>query len=249
MRLSAIVITYNEESNIEHCLRSISWADEIVMVDAMSQDRTLEIARKFSPRVFEKQWEGYYQAWSYALSVASGEWVLAIAADERVTEDLKSEIQETLKNPLFDGYLIPRKSFFLGKWIKHCGWYPDRTLRLFRREKGYVTNKLVHEGFRVNGKTGLMRAPILHYTCPDLRSYLTKVNHYSSLKALELYQKGRRATAQHLIFPPIARFLKMYFLKLGFLDGIEGFLLSVLSGFSVFIRYTKLLEMQREAKK
>ncbi len=247
MRLSAIVITFNEESNIEECLRSISWADEIVVVDAMSQDRTCEIAKRFTSRVIEKKWEGYYQAWSYAIGAAKGEWVLAIAADERVTEDLKAEIQETLKNPVFDGYLIPRKSFFLGKWIKHCGWYPDRTLRLFRREKSYVTNKLVHEGFRVRGKIGLLRSHILHHTCPDLTTYLTKIDRYSSLKALELYQRGKRITPLELVFKPGARFLMMYLLRLGFLDGIEGFLLSVLSGFSVFLRYARLLELQRKA--
>lgn len=246
MHLSAIVITFNEESNIGDCLESISWVDEIIVVDALSQDRTCEIARRFTPKVYAKKWEGYYEAWSYALQLASGQWVLAIAADERVPHDLKNEILETIKSPIFDGYLIPRKSFFLGKWIRHCGWYPNRTLRLFKKDKGYVTKRLVHEGFRVTGQIGLLRCPLLHYTCPNLETYLSKMDRYASLKALELYQKGKRANCCDLVFAPLARFLKMYFLKLGFLDGIEGFLLCTLSGFSVLIRYAKLFEMQRK---
>ena len=132
MHISAIIITYNEEANIEECLKSVSWADEIVVVDAMSSDRTCDIARSFTDRILRKPWEGYAAARRYAIASAQSEWILSIDADERVTPELRAEIETQLAGPRSDGYLIPRKAYFLGRWIKHCGWYPANVLRLFK---------------------------------------------------------------------------------------------------------------------
>jgi glycosyltransferase involved in cell wall biosynthesis len=244
MRLSAVIITHNEESNIEACLNGLEWADEIVVLDAMSTDRTCEIARRFTPNVFRKPWEGYVSARRDVLSKAQGEWILSIDADERVTPQLRTEIETVLEHPGFDGYLIPRKAYFLGRWIRHCGWYPGLVMRLLKRHKARVTDRMVHEGLRVDGTVGNLHNPILHYTYPTIRSYFARFNRYTSLAADDLHTRGKRATLADIIFRPPFQFLKMYVLKLGLLDGLEGLILCTFSSFYVFVKYVKLMEIQ-----
>ncbi len=245
MRLSAIVITHNEEADIEACLRNLEWADETVVVDAISTDRTCEIARRFTPNVFQKAWEGYAAAREYALSRATGDWVLSIDADERVTPELRAEIEQTLRAPRFDGYLIPRKAYFLGKWIRHCGWYPGRVMRLVRRERAHVTDRMVHEGLRVEGTVGTLENHILHYTYPTVRSYFARFDRYTSLAADELHLDGKRPTLADILLRPPFQFIKMYVLKLGVLDGLQGLILCAFSSFYVLVKYVKLWEIER----
>ena len=176
MRISAIIITHNEEANIEECLTSVAWADEIVVVDAMSTDRTFEIASGFTDRVLCEPWEGYATARRHAIAAAESEWILSIDADERVTPELRAEIEACLTAPESDGYMIPRKAFFLGRWIKHCGWYPGYVIRLFRKDRARVTEKLVHEGIRVDGKVGTLENHILHYTYRTVEAYFDRFN-------------------------------------------------------------------------
>jgi glycosyltransferase involved in cell wall biosynthesis len=245
MRLSAVIITHNEEANIEACLSGLTWADQLVVVDAMSEDCTCEIARRFTRHVFQKPWEGFVEARRYALAKAEGEWVLSIDADERVTPELKAEIQACLDAPEFDGYRIPRKALFLGRWIRHCGWYPGYVVRLVKRDRARVTERMVHEGMRVDGSVGTLRNDILHFTYPTVATYFGRLSRYTSLAAEEMHAKGRKARISDLLLRPPSQFFKMYVARLGMLDGLEGFILSVFSSFYVFVKYAKLWELQR----
>jgi glycosyltransferase involved in cell wall biosynthesis len=245
MRISAVVITHNEEANIEECLASISWADEIVVVDAMSTDRTCEIARTFTDRVFRRPWEGYVAARRHGIEAARSEWILAIDADERVTPELRAEIETRLRDPEFDGYLIPRKAYFLGRWIRHCGWYPGRVLRLVRKDRVRVTEKMVHEGMRVDGRVGTLTNDILHYTYRTVEAYFDRFNRYTSLAAKESQLRGKRASLADIVLRPVSQFLKMYVIKLGMLDGLEGFILCAFSASYVFTKYVKIWRLGR----
>lgn len=242
--LSVIVITYNEEQNIEECLESVCWADEIIVVDAYSQDRTVELARKYTNRVYLREWAGYAPAKQFALEQATGDWVLWIDADERVTPELANQIREVVsrdENP-FGGYYLPRRAYFLGRWIEHCGWYPGYVCRLFRRDRAHFDGALVHESVRVNGEIGCLQGDLIHYTDRDLEHYFHKFNEFTSLAAAQLFQDGRRFRLIDLLFRPLFTFFKTYIFKMGFLDGIQGFILSVLSSNYVFTKYAKLWE-------
>jgi glycosyltransferase involved in cell wall biosynthesis len=247
MDISAVIITLNEEANIEDCLESVSWTREIVVVDAMSTDRTREIARKFTPGVHEKAWEGYSEAKGFAISRASSEWVLSLDADERVTPELRKEIESLPAEPGVDGYMVPIRPLFLGRWIKHSGWYPGYKLRLFRRDKAAMTRKKLHEGIRVEGAVGKMCNPLLHFAYPTVRSYFEKFARYTDLAARELHEEGKRATAFDIAVRPAFSFLKMFIVKMGFLDGIEGFALCVFSSLYVLVKYVKLRELERQS--
>lgn len=240
-KVSVIIITYNEEKNIGRCLSSIDWVDEIVVVDSQSTDDTKKVASEFTQKVFDITWEGFGKAKDFAKDEASHQWILSVDADEVVPEDLKEEIQKITKSEdSFNGYYIPRKSNFLGKWIKHGGWYPDYVLRLFKKDKAGFNHSMVHEKVEVNGRIGYLRNALLHYTDPNFDHYLEKLNRYTSLGAEELFKKGKRTKLFDVMFRPLAVFLKMYFVKRGFLDGLSGFILAVSSAFHVFSKYVKL---------
>jgi glycosyltransferase involved in cell wall biosynthesis len=240
-KLSATVITHNEENNIRRCLSSVDWADEIVVVDSGSTDDTKKIASELTQKIFDIKWEGFGKAKDFARDKASHQWILSLDADEMITEDLRKEIQKAIESEeAFDGYYIPRKSNFLGKWIRHGGWYPDHVLRLFKKDKAKFKHSVVHEKVEVKGKTGYLRNHLLHYTDPNLDHYLGKLNKYTSLSAEELLRKGKRATFMDIVLRPLMGFFKMYFAKRGFLDGLHGLILAVSSAFHVFSKYVKL---------
>ncbi|MGB2867158.1 MAG: glycosyltransferase family 2 protein [Bacteroidota bacterium] len=243
--LSAVVITKNEERNIRECLSTLDWVDEIIVVDGGSTDRTVSLAKKSTKKVYVRPWKGYGSAKNYAQSKAKGEWILWLDADERVTSDLREEIEGTLKSSTAEvsGFDMPRKAFFLGKWIKHCGWYPGRVTRLFRRSSGKFTEDRVHERLLIQGKTLSLREDLLHYTDPNLFHYFDKFNRYTSFAAEDLQNQGRRFSYATLLLNPFWVFVKMYILKRGFLDGIQGFILCVLSSCYVFTKYAKLWEI------
>lgn len=246
MSISAIIITYNEEKNIRDCLESLKWVNEIVVVDAESEDKTAQIARELGAKVLSLEWQGYGKQKNYSLSKATCDWILSLDADERITPELAEEIQKTLINPSFSGYEIARKTYFLGKWIRHSGWYPGYVLRLFKREKARFAEKEVHEYIELNGKVGYLKNHLIHYTDDTLKHYLDKFCNYTSLASKELYANGKRASLLDLSLRPILFFLKMYFGKCGFLDGIQGFILAILSSFYVFVKYAKLWEKEKE---
>jgi glycosyltransferase involved in cell wall biosynthesis len=240
-----VIITYNESKNIRRCLESVSWADEIVVVDSDSSDDTTEIAAAFTDKIYRLRWTGFGPAKEHAKSKAAGDWILSVDADEVVSEKLREEIQRiTESQGSLDGYLIPRRSNFLGRWIKHGGWYPDLVLRLFKKERGNFTDRVVHEEVRVSGSTGRLRNDLLHHTDPDLDHYLKKLNRYTSLDALQLLRQGRRAGVPDILFRPLLTFVKMYLFKRGFLDGLAGLILAISSSFHVFSKYVKLWHLR-----
>lgn len=241
--ITAVIITKNEEHQIEDCLKSLNWVDEIVVVDTGSKDRTVELAGRFTSRVYEIEFEGYGHAKNFGLDMATGKWILSLDADERISPQLREEIEKTLSaGGDQQGYYIPRKPFFLGKPILHGGWYPGYVLRLFKRGEGFFNSVKVHEGVKLSGRVAHLKTPILHYTDPDLNHYLNKLNLYTSLAADELLNRSIVFKLYKLLCNPPFMFFKMYFLRLGFLDGMHGFLLAVFSAFHVFIKYAKLWE-------
>lgn len=247
--ISALVITKNEAENIRDCLTSLQWVDEIIIVDAESTDETVAQARKFTDKIFIRRWEGFSAAKNFALAQCTGQWVLWLDADERVTPELRAEIKTVLsREPTAAGFEMPRLANFLGKWIRHGGWFPGYVLRLFRRGAGRFDDKQVHEGAQVNGQIAQLKNHLLHYTDRNLRHYFEKFNQYTSLAAAELQQRGRRFRLWDLLLRPGWFFLRMYVLKAGFLDGVEGFILARLSAAYVFAKYAKLWECQNSSK-
>ncbi|MBN2093692.1 glycosyltransferase family 2 protein [candidate division KSB1 bacterium] len=250
-KLSAILIVRDEEKNIKNCLESLRWVDEIVvLVDSRSTDATESIVRSFTENVFVVEWQGYAGTKNFALSKAKGPFILWIDGDEVVTPELQTEIQEVLKAPVsVSGYEIPRLAFFLGRWIRHCGWYPGYVLRLFLKEKAHFNELLVHEGVNLTGERTKLKNHLLHYTDRDIEHYFKKYNSFTTLAAQQLADKKRRFRVADLIFRPFFTFLKMYFLKFGFLDGLQGFLLCIFSANYVFTKYAKLWELYEGVKR
>jgi glycosyltransferase involved in cell wall biosynthesis len=245
--ISAVVIVYNEEKNIRRCLEALGWAREIVVVDSGSTDRTVEIAREFTDRVIIHEFEGYVRQKNYALDQAAGEWVLAVDADEVVTPGLLGGIRHvwSQEKDRYDGFTVNRQSRFCGKWIRHCGWYPDRKLRLFRRRKGRWEGEDPHDRVRVEGKVRDLDLDLLHYTYDDLTEYIEQMQKFSTVAAQAKFDNGRRANLFDVTLRPAAKFLKAYLLKQGFRDGRHGLILCVGAAFSVFLKYAKLWELQR----
>ncbi len=245
MGISAVVVTYNEEKNITRCLNSLSFADEIIVVDSGSADKTTSLARKFTQKVFFKKFEGFSSVKNFGISKAKNKWVLSVDADEVITPGLRKAVSEKVNGGDKDGYYIKRDTFFLGKIIRHCGWGRDYQLRLFKKTKGKFDGAVVHEGVKVAGKTGRIEAPMLHYSYPDTEIYFIKMNRYTTLQA----KQGRRKfLLPRMILAPAARFIKMYFLKLGFLDGKKGFILCCYSAVSDFVKYSKMMMNKRGTK-
>ena len=246
--ISAIIIAKNEEHNIEDCLKSVDWVDEIILVDSKSTDSTVEIAKKYTQNIIEHDWKGYAFARELSLQKASSDWIISLDADERVSPELKYEIQNLLtKENLDSGYLIPRRNFFLDKVIKTCFWYPDYQMRFFKRENASVSQREVHEGFIVEGKHGVLKNDIIHFTQQDLHSTFEKINKYSSLEVKEM--KNSKAVGKiDLLIHPIAAFLNHYISRKGYKDGIHGMMVSIVHAMTNMMRYMKLWEKQNVKK-
>jgi glycosyltransferase involved in cell wall biosynthesis len=244
-KLSVTVITLNEEKNIGECLESVKWADEILVVDSNSSDKTVDTARQFGAKVISNPWPGHIQQKNFAVDHASGEWILSLDADERVSEELKCEIQNLMCSRIeeYSGYRMPRKNFYLGKWILHSGWYPDYKIRLFRKDAGRWSGINPHDSVTVDGKVGILRGDILHYSYKDVTHNLKTIDNFSTIGSGELFRKGRVATAFDLAIRPVVVFFKKYIVKLGFLDGWQGFIIAGLTSYSVFCKYVKLWEL------
>jgi glycosyltransferase involved in cell wall biosynthesis len=243
--VSATVITLNEGSNIDGALLSLKWADEIVVVDSGSTDSTLEICRKYTDRIFHRQWTGYVDQKNHALECALYDWVFSLDADERLSPGLVDEAVELRRSGfLHSGYRIPRVACFMKRWIRHGDWYPDYQLRLFNRRHGRWHGGRVHESVRVQGSVGLLRGEIHHYTYRSLSDYLKRLDSYSSLAAQDYRDRGRAATPLSLLGNPLATFIKTYVLKGGFLDGAPGLMVALMGAVSVYFKYAKLYELQ-----
>jgi len=245
-KITTIIITKSEEKNITDCLKSVQWADELIVVDAESTDRTVELARQFTDKVFMRKWEGYVSQKRFALSLASNEWVLSLDADERVTPELKEEIIN-LSPGEFSGFKIRRKNFLIKKEITSCGWGNDYQLRLLRKDKADLNERLVHEKFVVVGKVGTLKQPMLHYTFSSFSDYFSKINYYTGLKARELFSQNRKVNGWIIFTHTVSSFLTFFIIKRGFKDGVYGFIISLLHSVSTAMNYLKLWELQNKS--
>ncbi len=248
LKFSSIIIAKNEELNIKKCIESqLNCIDEIiVLVDEESVDNTYEIAKTYNRVRCEKvKWMGYSKTKEYAVSLAGNDWIFWIDADEVVTKELSDEISSLKdKNPVFIAYSMPRKANFLGRWILHSGWYPCRVTRIFKREGVHFSENQVHEHLVIIGKVGELKGNLLHFTDPSINHYFNKFNTYTSLAAEELFKTGKKFRISDIILRPPFLFIKMYLLKLGFLDGLQGFILALFSSAYVFTKYCKLWELK-----
>ncbi len=244
--LSVIIIAKNEERNIAECLKSVSFASEVIVVDTGSTDRTVEIARDHGARVEHAGWEGFGLAKGRALKYATREWALSLDADERVSDALAQEIQKATAQSAIDGFEIPRLTNFVGSWIRHSGWYPDYVLRLFKRGRGRFSPAQVHERVILSGPSARLKHHLLHYSYRSIEDYVSRMNRYTSLAARELFENGKRFSWWQPLLKPPAIVFKRYILKFGFLDGRAGAEIAILSAVYVFLKYSKLHQIERD---
>jgi len=245
-KLSAIIICCDEEAVIEECLQSVSWMDEIIVVDSGSQDATLQICRRYTDRIFRIPWQGYGAQKNRALEQAVGEWVFSIDADERITGELRQSILQAIgRETPYTAYRVARRNFFLGRWMRHGGWYPDRQVRLFCRDRSRFEERPVHEKVLTDGPIGDLVGDLLHYTYDNLSEYIERQHRYATLGAEILWRQGRRTSLWSLPWKPLWKFIEVYLYKQGFRDGPEGLVAALLASFFALVRHAKLWEMSR----
>lgn len=243
-KISIVVIAFNESHHIGDCLESVQWADDIVVLDSGSTDDTAEIARSRKARVFDIPWQGFGPQKQAAVDLALHDLVFNIDCDERVTPELAAEIQQLLcSENLKAAYSIPRRTFLGANEIRHCGWYPDRTVRLFDRRTARFSPEMVHEKVVVNGEIGKCRGDLLHYSFSGFSDLITKMNRYTDIGAEQLFSRGRQSNCGQVVFRPLYAFVKTFLFQKGFLDGFAGFAISVSNAVSVFYKYAKLREL------
>ncbi len=247
--ISVVIVTKDEEKNIRAALESIKNGAEIIIVDAFSKDRTLDICREYTDKIYQQEWQGYAKQKQMGIEHAEKPWVFILDSDERFTNTLWDEIEQIIKKKDgYSGFYVPRRNIFLGKWIRHGGWWPDYTLRLFLRDYAKIEERKVHEKVVVKGKIGYLKNHIEHYSYRTISDYLKKMDIYSTLSAEELQNKNIRPRLVKLFIHPISTFFKMFFLQLGFLDGKQGLILAILYSQYTFLKYLKLWEMSHNKK-
>lgn len=249
IKLSSIIIAKNEESNIRRCLDSqINVIDDIVLlIDSSTTDGTFKIASSYPGIHCEYLvWKGFAEMKEYALNQTKNDWVFWIDADEEITNELKIELEVFKRTtPMYNAFKVARRAYFLGKWIKHSGWYPSMVTRLFNKNFARFNKKQVHEGLEIKGEIGSLKNDLNHFTDPSIDHYFNKFNSYTSLAALDLFKQGRKASLKDFLIRPIFLFSKMYIFRLGFLDGIHGLILAFFSSAYVFAKYAKLWELNK----
>jgi glycosyltransferase involved in cell wall biosynthesis len=245
--LSVVVIALNEEKNLPDCLAGVAWADEIIVMDSGSRDRTIDVARTFTPHVFERTWDGYAAQRNAAHEKATGDWILSLDADERVTPELAAEIRNMLAQNHNDivGYRLPYKVFYRDYWLRRGGFYPESHLRLFRRGHGAYGHRAVHEAIHVSGPVSDMKGHVLHYSYGSLEDFWARHLHYATLSAEEYHRQGRKTGPFRIIGHSAFTFMNMFILRLGFLDGYYGFLMASLYAMYTFMKYAELHERQK----
>jgi glycosyltransferase involved in cell wall biosynthesis len=244
MKITATIITQDEERNIARAIESLRCCDEILVVDSGSLDRTVELANNLGARVIESPWRGYSAQKNWASEQAQHDWILSLDADEALSEALEGEIWRVKKNgPRFDAYTMPRLAQYLGRWILHSGWYPDRKIRLYNRHKAKWVGEFVHETVEVNGRIGHLESNLLHFTCDSLSGHLKSMDRYTTLAAEELVARRKKIRLSHLIFDPAWTFCRSYLFQLGFLDGVEGLTIAYMAGLYTFLKYAKARNM------
>ncbi len=244
MKITATIITLNEERHIVRAIESLRCCDEILVLDSGSADRTMELAGKLGARIIESPWRGYAGQKNWAAEQAAYDWILSLDADEALSEALEGEIWNLKKNgPKFDAYTMPRLAQYLGRWILHSGWYPDRKVRLYHRTKAKWVGDFVHESVHVRGRVGHLDSSLLHFTCDSLSEHLRSMDRYTTLAAEELVSRKTAVGWRHLILDPTSTFLKTYFLQAGFLDGVEGLTIAYMAALYSFLKYAKARNM------
>jgi glycosyltransferase involved in cell wall biosynthesis len=240
MKITATIITLNEERNIARSIESLRCCDEILIVDSGSIDRTVELAQNLGVRVIEAGWLGYAAQKNWAAEQAANDWILSLDADEALSEALEAEIWNLKKQgPRQDAYTMPRLARYLGRWILHSGWYPDRKVRLYERSKAKWVGEFVHESVQVRGRIGHLDSNILHFTCESLSEHLKTLDRYTTLAAQEIAARRLKIPLHRLVLDPPWTFLKTYVVQRGFLDGFEGLTIAYMAAFYTFLKYSK----------
>jgi glycosyltransferase involved in cell wall biosynthesis len=247
MKITATVITFNEEQNLAAALESLSWADEIIVVDSESADRTVEIARGFTNRIFIRPWPGYSAQKNFAAEQSSHDWIFSLDADERVSKELAADIQNLIARPELDAaaFKMSRLTFYLGRWIRHSGWRPDYKVRLYDRKRASWRGDYVHETLSVDGKIDRLTGDILHFTVRDASEHHLRMDRYTTLAAAQAFSRGKRASILSLLVSPTFVFLRSFIFRLGFLDGVPGLAIARFGAHYEFLKNLKLWEMRR----
>ncbi len=244
MKISATIITLNEERNVARAIESLRCCDEILVVDSGSSDQTCEVAARLGARVIANAWPGYTRQKNFAAAEARNEWILSLDADEALSEPLEGEIWELKKTgPRFDGYSAPRLAQYCGRWIQHSGWYPDRKVRLYRRDRAAWTGEYVHESVRVNGSVGKLNGSVLHYTCTSLTEHLQTLDRYTTLAAQEIVARQQHVGPLRLLLDPAWTFLRAYVVKRGFLDGVQGLSIAWMAALYTYVKFAKARDL------
>ena len=246
--ISACIITKDEETRISDCIKSLYFVNEVIVVDSHSTDKTCEIAKKLGAKVVINDFKGHIEQKNYALTLANNEWIISLDADERVSQNLRKEIEELFDTAvnMSDGYRCPRRTFYIDKWIGHCGWYPDKHLRLFRNSLSKWGGNNPHDRVFLEGSCGELKNDLIHYSFDSLSSHIRTINSFSSIMARNLYrEKNTKLIIIKIVFRPLWKFIEMFILKKGFLDGRHGFIISAFSAFATLSKYAKLYELIR----
>lgn len=248
--ISAVVVCFNEEDNIGSCLESLKWCDEIVVVDSFSTDKTVEICRRYTDRIVQRPWAGYRDQMAFACSLATREWVFLVDADERVSPELREEIQESLVRygSSIVALSVPRLVHYLGRWWWRGGWYPGYKIKLFRRDQGVFCGLDPHPRITVGGQVRRLRNPLLHFSYRDITDHIDRINHLTTTSAQEMRRSGRNWRWMDNLLRPVVRFLRFYLWKRGFLEGFPGFFVAVTAAYYVFLKYAKLTELELREK-
>ena len=246
--MSVCIIAMNEEDNLPRCLASVAWADEIIVVDSHSTDRTREMAAEAGARVIERDFPGYIEQKNFAMSQATHDWVLCLDADEELSPELSASVQAALEDPGdADGFMSNRCNYYNDRWIRHGGWYPDCKTRLVRKANSQWRGLNPHDVLHVDGKVGRLKGDLLHYTYRDMTAQFRQTNLFTDIAARVMFENGTKHRLHNLVLRPWVTFLKSYFWRLGFLDGSAGFVLAVTGSYYVFLKYAKLAELHRRA--
>jgi len=249
--IAAVVITKNEEANIAACLDTLQWVDQLIVVDAESTDRTVDMARRYTNHVFVRAWPGFGPQKNFGMDQAQSEWILIVDADERVTTPLRQEISRLMQSgpsPDIAGYEIPRRNYFYGRWIQGGGIYPDCQLRLFRRTAARYDDVLLHERLQIEGRIERLSSPLEHYSMPTIRHHVGKMMRYTSLGAREKLKTSIRVSAMQIGANHIGTIVKTYVLRKGYRDGIHGLIVALFAGMHTFVKYAKAWEALERGK-